>query len=73
MFNEQTIKMVYQAGYYCVVRRCSPKEQKHRIYAHFRDQNLLTDYSYFAFENHLNVFHIKKSGLNAEIAQGLTI
>jgi len=71
--NEQTMKMVYQAGDYCIVRRFSPKEQKHRIVAHFLDQSLLTDYSYFAFENHLNVFHIKKAGLNSEIALGLTI
>ena len=73
MLNEQTTKMVYQAGYYCIVRRFSPKEQKHRIVAHFLDRSLLTDYSYFAFENHLNVFHIKKAGLNSEIALGLTI
>lgn len=71
--NEQTTKMVYQAGDYCIVRRFSPKEQKHRIIAHFLDRSLLTDYSYFAFENHLNVFHIKKAGLNSEIALGLTI
>lgn len=73
IINENTKKMTYTAGNYCVVRRFSPKEQKHRIIAHFLNGQHLSTYSKFAFENHLNVFHIKKEGLELEVALGLTI
>lgn len=70
--NDKTKKMVYKNGYYTIVRRFSPKEQKHRIIAHFVDAKKFEEYEYFAFENHLNVFHSKKKGLKKEIALGLT-
>ena len=72
-FNEKTKKMFYEKGYYTIVRRFSPKEQKHRIIAHFVDAKKFEEYEYFAFENHLNVFHSNKKGLKKEIALGLTV
>ncbi len=73
ILNDKTKKMIYEKGYYTIVRRFSPKEQKHRIIAHFVDAEKFNGYPYIAFENHLNVFHCKKKGLKKEIALGLTI
>lgn len=57
-------------GCYVVVRRFSSKEEKRRIFAavvepeDFESTNI-------TFENHLNYFHIKKHGLDKNLAYGL--
>ncbi len=70
--TEETESMFVPAGNYVVVKRFSTKEEKKRIVA-----SLITaddiDASNFAFENHLNVFHSDKKGLQKEIAFGLVV
>lgn len=68
--NPETAKWLWPNGFYVVVRRLSSKEEKRRIVAS------LVDPAYFnsatiAFENHLNVFHCAKSGLEESFAHGL--
>jgi adenine-specific DNA-methyltransferase len=57
-------------GYYVVVRRFSSKEERRRIYAAVVDP--LLHPGGFAFENHLNYFHMSKHGFDKELAFGLS-
>jgi len=67
----ETRKWLYPNGYYTVVRRFSSKEERRRIVAHVVDPETF-DASALGFENHLNVFHSKKQGIDREIAHGLS-
>nr|WP_269439971.1 Eco57I restriction-modification methylase domain-containing protein [Pseudomonas sp. CDFA 610] len=69
--NAKTEKQLFQMGYYCVVRRFSAQEQHRRIVASVIDPNGFSRYTSIGFENHLNVFHRNKAGLNASLAHGL--
>lgn len=71
-FNFKTEKWLYPKGFYTVVRRFSSKEQKRRIYASVVNADCFPDTIAFGFENHLNVFHSKKRGINEFLAYGLT-
>lgn len=72
LYTDETRKIFMPAGNYVVVKRFSTKEEKKRIVASlvlredFRTSN-------FAFENHLNVFHVDKKGLQKELAFGLIV
>lgn len=57
-------------GYYVIVRRFSSKEEKRRIFATVAAPDQFK-VSHISFENHLNYFHIKKHGVDQEIAYGL--
>jgi tRNA1(Val) A37 N6-methylase TrmN6 len=70
--NEHTRRFLYPAGYYCVVRRLSSKEERKRIIASTVDPLKLPNVHYFGFENHLNVFHDNKHGIEEDLARGLT-
>lgn len=69
----ETQKWLYPNGYYVIVRRLSSKEEKRRIVAYLVDPALFLDKSYLGFENHLNVFHCRKQGLDGDLACGLKI
>lgn len=57
-------------GYYVLVKRFSAKEERRRVVAAVYDPSrLLADR--VAFENHLNYYHIRGSGLPVTIAKGL--
>lgn len=76
MANDETKKVLYSIGYYCVVRRFSSKEEKRRVVASVVDPTNLktegiTNFQYVGIENHLNVFHQNKQGLTRELAYGL--
>lgn len=58
-------------GYFLIIKRFSSKEEKRRIVATLYDSSLPGDY--IGFENKTNVFHIKKTGMDAELARGLYI
>ncbi len=68
--SEVLKKQLFPKGFYVLVKRFSTKEEKKRIVA-----SLITPNDFIndgiAFENHLNVFHLKKSSLNENIAYGL--
>lgn len=57
-------------GHYVIVKRFSAKEEKRRIFAYVVSPNEIGK-QWIGFENHLNVFHIKKHGFDKETAMGL--
>ena len=71
--NRETEKWLFPAGYYCVVRRFSSKEEKRRIKANVVQPNVFPDAEMLGFENHLNVFHEHKQGLSEALARGLAV
>ncbi len=71
MNNRKTWKGFFPKGFYVVVRRFSSKEEKRRIVASVVTPGSFADYEYLAFENHLNVFHQNKQGLDESLAWGL--
>ena len=70
--NEDTRKWLMPRGFYCVTRRFSAKEERRRVVAYVVEPERLSS-DLVGFENHLNVFHVDKSGLRAEIAHGLAV
>jgi adenine-specific DNA-methyltransferase len=70
--NEATTKWLMPTGHYAVVRRLSSKEERRRIVpAVFTPRSASGDW--VGFENHLNVFHSAKQGLQPLIAKGLSV
>lgn len=68
--TDDTRKWLFPAGNYVAVRRFSSKEEKRRVVAAVVPESL-TQHGLIGFENHLNVFHVKRGGLPAALAQGL--
>ena len=64
-------KWLMKAGDYVLVKRFSAKEERRRVVAYLITKDKL-NYEMFGFENHWNVFHIKKNGLTRNLALGLT-
>jgi adenine-specific DNA-methyltransferase len=64
-------ELLLPEGWYCVVKRFSAKEERRRIVASAWSPREVP--GSIAFENHLNVFHVKGQGLDEETARGLTI
>ena len=58
------------AGWYVIVKRFSSKEEKRRIVAYVVDPSELPG-ELIGFENHWNVFHSRKAGLDQTLAFGL--
>lgn len=69
--HPETEKMLWPAGCYVVVRRFSSKEERRRIVASVVDPSVFQGCERVGFENHLNVFHSRKSPLSPEFAYGL--
>ena len=57
-------------GYYVIVKRFSAKEEKRRVVAYIVNPDEIQK-EWIGFENHWNVFHIKKHGFEKSIAMGL--
>jgi adenine-specific DNA-methyltransferase len=72
MLNDVTWRWLYPKGFYTVVRRLTSKEENRRVVASVVDPESFPGVELLGFENHLNVFHQKKRGLDAELAYGLT-
>ena len=64
-------KLLLPEGWYCVVKRFSAKEERRRIVAAVWSPDRVP--GKVAFENHLNVFHVDGSGLDRNLAFGLSI
>ncbi len=71
MVDSETRKWLYPSGFYTVVRRFSSKEESRRIVAHTVSPSDF-NFSQLGFENHLNVFHRGKHGLDEDLSRGLT-
>lgn len=68
----ETNKWLYPKGFYTVVKRFSSKEEKRRIIANVVCPDVFNS-PFLGFENHLNVFHFRKQGLQEELVRGLTV
>jgi adenine-specific DNA-methyltransferase len=64
-------KYCYKKGFYILLRRFSSKEEKHRIQATLLSPDDLPS-DCFTIENHLNIIHDNRHGLNKDLAFGLT-
>ena len=67
----ETRRWLYPAGCYVVTRRLSSKEEPRRIVASVVARDAIPEYGRVGFENHLNVFHTAKNGLEEDLARGL--
>jgi adenine-specific DNA-methyltransferase len=63
-------KWLMREGIYVLVRRFSAKEERRRVVAHIVTPED-TKSELVGFENHWNVFHIRKGGLPLDVAKGL--
>jgi adenine-specific DNA-methyltransferase len=63
-------KWLMPNGYYVVVKRFSSKEERRRVVAYNIDPNEFKT-EVIGFENHWNVFHFKKSGIDRILSNGL--
>lgn len=70
--NESTRKWLMPRGWYAITRRFSAKEEKRRIVSYVVDPRELP-FELYGFENHLNVIHSKKKGINPELARGIAL
>jgi adenine-specific DNA-methyltransferase len=68
--HPMTQKWLMPRGFYVLVKRFSSKEERRRVVAYVLDPDKLP-YPFYGFENHWNVFHMKKGGLDAITAFGL--
>lgn len=57
-------------GFYVLVKRLSSKEERQRVVAYITNPKAINK-RWIGFENHWNVFHINKHGLNKATAMGL--
>jgi len=71
MDHPETKKWLYPNGFYTVVRRFSSKEERRRVVANVVDPGAFASNA-IGFENHLNVFHHKKKGIDRDVAYGLS-
>ncbi len=72
IFAEADRKLLVPAGCYVVVKRFSAKEERRRVVAAIWDPHVNGD-TEIAFENHLNIFHNKGSGIERSLAVGLSL
>jgi adenine-specific DNA-methyltransferase len=63
-------KWLMPEGIYVIVRRFSAKEERRRVVAYVVTPED-TKSEWVGFENHWNVFHVRKGGLDMAIAKGL--
>jgi adenine-specific DNA-methyltransferase len=72
LVNDKTRPWLMESGCYAVTKRFTSKEEKKRVVAFVFDAERLPS-ELVGFENHLNVFHSRKRGLDRETAFGLTV
>jgi tRNA1(Val) A37 N6-methylase TrmN6 len=72
VLNQSTEKWLMPAGWYAITRRFSSKEEKRRVVSYAVDPRELP-FEKYGFENHLNVIHAQKAGIDADLARGITL
>ncbi|MBI3343598.1 MAG: Eco57I restriction-modification methylase domain-containing protein [Gammaproteobacteria bacterium] len=72
LLAEETRKWLMPKGFYVLTKRFSSKEERRRVVAFVIDPNELPA-PFYGFENHLNVFHIAKHGMDKETALGMAL
>ena len=63
-------KWLMPSGWYVLIKRFSSKEEKRRVVAYLMTPDMI-DSDRVGFENHLNVVHDTKHGIDAMLAKGL--
>ncbi len=66
----ETEKWLMPNGFYVLVKRFTAKEEKKRVVAQILDPKDINT-SKIGFENHWNVFHFRKHGIDETLAKGL--
>lgn len=69
--NDETRHWLMPAGTYVITRRFTSKEERRRVVAFLLSGDALKGWELVGFENHLNVFHCDKHGLDPAVARGL--
>jgi len=69
--NDATRRWLMPSGTYVVTRRFTSKEERRRVVAYLLPAELLAGRKRVGFENHLNVLHCGKHGLDPAVARGL--
>lgn len=72
LVNSATKNWLMPSGFYVLVKRFSTKEERRRVVAYVVSPKEL-DGVYFGFENHWNVYHEQKHGLDEYTAYGLAL
>ena len=72
LLAEETRKWLMPNGFYVLTKRFSSKEERRRVVAYVIDPSELPE-PFYGFENHLNVFHVAKHGIDKETALGLAL
>lgn len=70
--NEDTKKWLMPRGHYVLTKRFSAKEERRRVVAFVVDPEGLPS-PHIGFENHLNVFHVARKGIDRDTARGLAL
>lgn len=70
MVNAVTHPWLMRNGCYVVLRRFTSKEENRRVVAYLLPQDSLPG-EWIGFENHLNVIHMDRRGLEPEVARGI--
>lgn len=70
--SPESKRWLMPTGWYVIVKRFSSKEEKRRIVSYIVDPGELPG-KMIGFENHWNVFHVGKEGLDPIVARGLTV
>jgi adenine-specific DNA-methyltransferase len=72
LLHEDTRKWLVPRGYYVVTKRFTSKEERRRVVAYVVDPEQ-NPAPFYGFENHLNVYHLNKQGIDRDIAYGLAL
>lgn len=70
--SEESVRWLMDNGWYVLTKRFSAKEEKRRIVATLHSPERVKGFK-IGFENHLNVFHKDRAGLEPVIAKGLAL
>lgn len=70
--NDETERWLLPRSRYVVTKRFTSKEEARRVVAHVVEPDGLPS-RHLGFENHLNVFHADRDGLDADLAYGLSM
>ena len=71
LLNEETKKWLMPRGWYAITKRFSSKEERRRLVSFVLDPMKL-DAQFYGFENHLNVIHFGKEGIDPDMARGIS-
>lgn len=72
LLSNDVLKWLMPRGHYVLVKRFTAKEERRRLVAYYLPFDAL-DAEYIGFENHWNVFHIGKHGMDEDTARGMTV